>query len=110
MLMHLLMAALLIFLGYCLGRADGAMENARRKVGAGGTATVTRAMLTAAHGVTLESGDVVLSARLLERIYTAMAAAEKTHNDRVEGRDAALSRRVPSHDGLCVAVDTEKRT
>jgi len=22
-------------------------------------------------------------------------------NDRVEGRDAALSRRVPSHDGLC---------
>jgi len=28
-------------------------------------------------------------------------------NDRVEGRDAALSRRVPSHDGLCGAVDTE---
>ena len=27
--------------------------------------------------------------------------AEKTPNDRVEGRDAALSRRVPSHDGLC---------
>lgn len=51
-----------------------------RKVGAGRTATVTRAMLTAAHGVTLESGDVVLSARLLERIYTAMAEAEKTHN------------------------------
>ena len=24
----------------------------------------------------------------------------KSHNDRVEGRDAALSRRVPSHDGL----------
>lgn len=24
----------------------------------------------------------------------------KAHNDRVEGRDAALSRRVPSHDGL----------
>jgi hypothetical protein len=24
-----------------------------------------------------------------------------TPNDRVEGRDAALSRRVPSHDGLC---------
>ena len=23
------------------------------------------------------------------------------HNDRVEGRDAASSRRVPSHDGLC---------
>jgi len=30
-----------------------------------------------------------------------------TPNDRVEGRDAALSRRVPSHDGLCGAVDTE---
>lgn len=60
-------------------------KNAKRladakKVGAGRTATVTRAMLTAAHGVTLESGDVVLSARLLERIYTAMASAEKTHN------------------------------
>ena len=38
MLMHMLMAALLIFLGYCLGRADGAMAEARRKVGAGGTA------------------------------------------------------------------------
>lgn len=50
------------------------------KVGAGETATVTRAMICAAHGVTLESGDVVLSARLLERIYTAMAAAAKTHN------------------------------
>lgn len=39
MLMHGLMAALLIFLGYCLGRADGAMADARRKVGAGRTAT-----------------------------------------------------------------------
>jgi hypothetical protein len=39
MLMHLLMTALLIFLGYCLGRADGAMADARRKVGAGSTAT-----------------------------------------------------------------------
>ncbi len=38
-LMHGLMAALLIFLGYCLGRADGAMADARRKVGAGRTAT-----------------------------------------------------------------------
>ena len=26
-------------------------------------------------------------------------------NDRVEGRDAALSRRVPSHDGLCHTVE-----
>lgn len=39
MLMHLLMTALLIFLGYCLGRADGATADARRKVGAGTTAT-----------------------------------------------------------------------
>jgi hypothetical protein len=37
-LMHLLLTALLIFLGYCLGRADGAMADARRKVGAGRTA------------------------------------------------------------------------
>ena len=44
------------------------------KVGAGGTA-VTRGMLTAAHGVTLESGDVVLSDQLLERIYLAMKQA-----------------------------------
>lgn len=56
-----------------------------RKVGAGETATVTRAMICAAHGVTLESGDVVLSARLLERIYTAMAAAAKTHNAELRG-------------------------
>lgn len=40
--------------------------------------TVTREMLTAAHGVTLESGDVVLSARLLERIYLAMEKAAPT--------------------------------
>lgn len=39
MLMHGLMVALLIFLGYCLGRADGAMADARRKVGVGRTAT-----------------------------------------------------------------------
>lgn len=31
--------------------------------------------MTAAHGVTLESGDVVLSARLIERIFLAMDAA-----------------------------------
>ena len=45
------------------------------KVGAGRTAIVTRKMITAAHGVTLESGDVVLSARLIERIFLAMDAA-----------------------------------
>ena len=44
------------------------------KVGADRTA-VTREMIGAAHGVTLESGDVVLSARLLERIYLAMEQA-----------------------------------
>lgn len=37
--------------------------------------TVTREMISAAHGVTLESGDIVLSARLLERIYLAMEQA-----------------------------------
>ena len=45
-----------------------------RKVGAGETA-VTREMITAAHGVTLKTGDVVLSARLLEAIYVAMDQA-----------------------------------
>lgn len=50
---------------------------------ADGTAIVTREMITAAHGVTLESGDVVLSARLLERIYLAMNAAR--HNAIVSG-------------------------
>lgn len=70
---------------YNHGNANG-MEAGRLlfeepKVGAGDTATVTREMITAAHGVTLESGDVVLSARLLERIYLAMLArAAKTPN------------------------------
>lgn len=31
-------------------------------------------------------------------------------NDRVEGRDAALSRRVPSHDGLCGNGNYNERT
>jgi Zn-finger nucleic acid-binding protein len=33
-----------------------------------------------------------------------------TANDRVEGRDAALSRRVPSHDGLCGNGNYNERT
>jgi len=37
---------------------------------------VTREMICAAHGVTLERGDVVLSASLLERIYRAMRSKE----------------------------------
>lgn len=37
--------------------------------------TVTKEMIGAAHDVTLESGDVVLSARLIERIFLAMDAA-----------------------------------
>ncbi len=55
-------------------KRTGRIGSPLREVGAGGTA-VTREMITAAHGVTLESGDVVLSARLLERIYLAMDAA-----------------------------------
>lgn len=51
MFMHLLMAALLIFLGYCLGRADGEMAEARRKVGAGGTAPE-------GHNLNSPTGDV----------------------------------------------------
>ena len=37
---------------------------------------------------------------LLAEWLVELAAKCKTHNDRVEGRGAALSRRVPSHDGL----------
>lgn len=77
-----------------------------RKVGAGNTATVTRAMLTAAHGVTLESGDVVLSARLLERIYTAMVAAEKTHNDKAQGEAQGSSRLSPGAAGSTALEET----
>lgn len=54
---------------------NGLTGSPLREVVADGTAIVTREMITAAHGVTLESGDVVLSARLLERIYLAMNAA-----------------------------------
>jgi hypothetical protein len=35
------------------------------------------------------------------RIRYAARRKNKTPNDRVEGRDADSSRRVPSHDGLC---------
>ncbi len=56
---------------------NGLKGSPLRKVGAGDTA-VTREMITAAHGVTLHSGDIVLSARLLERIYLAMDAVR--HN------------------------------
>jgi hypothetical protein len=34
--------------------------------------TVTREMISAAHGVTMLNGDVILSADLLTRIYEAM--------------------------------------
>lgn len=34
-------------------------------------------------------------------ILAKCCANLETANDRVEGRDAAPSRRVPSHDGLC---------
>ena len=40
----------------------------------------------------------------------AMADGLVTANDRVEGRDAASSRRVPSHDGLCGNGNYEERT
>lgn len=38
---------------------------------------VTRKMIAAAHGVTLDGGHVVLSGELLERIFLAMKKAEK---------------------------------
>ena len=68
--------------GNAKGMEAGRLLFEEPKVGAGGTA-VTREMITAAHGVTLESGDVVLSARLLERIYLAMDAVR--HNASVRG-------------------------
>ena len=42
----------------------------------------------------------------------ALAAIDSalTPNDRVEGRDAASSRRVPSHDGLCGNGNYNERT
>ncbi len=50
-----------------------AIADLKARVAGGGG--VTREMITAAHGVTLEGGDIVLSARLLERIYLAMDQA-----------------------------------
>jgi hypothetical protein len=47
-----------------------------RKVGADGTATVTREMIGAAHDIMLARGDFVLSAALLEKIYLAMESAK----------------------------------
>lgn len=41
--------------------------------------TVTRKMISAAHGVTIASGDVILSAELLTRIYEAMHAQAPKH-------------------------------
>ena len=38
--------------------------------------------------------------RLMPRTVKLLRWRGLTHNDRVEGRDAASSRRVPSHDGL----------
>jgi hypothetical protein len=41
--------------------------------------TVTRKMITAAHGVAMKGGDVILSAELLTRIYEAMHAQAPQH-------------------------------
>jgi len=54
---------------------NGLKGSPLRKVGADGTATVTKEMIGAAHDVMLAKGDFVLSANLLERIYLAMEAA-----------------------------------
>lgn len=54
---------------------NGLSGSPLREVWADGTASVTREMITAAHGVTLDRGDIVLSARLLESIYLAMYRA-----------------------------------
>ena len=54
---------------------NGLKGSPLREVGAGGTETVTREMIGAAHDVMLAKGDFVLSANLLERIYLAMEQA-----------------------------------
>ena len=54
---------------------NGLKGSPLREVGAGGTETVTREMIGAAHDVMLAKGDFVLSATLLERIYLAMEQA-----------------------------------
>jgi hypothetical protein len=48
-----------------------------------------------------ECWRAIRSATYEYRKRAERARAAFTPNDRVEGRDAALSRRVPSHDGLC---------
>ena len=78
---------------------NGLKGSPMREVGAGETA-VTREMITAAHGVTLETGYVVLSARLLERIYRAMD--EVRHNAQVHGRPA-----VPCNGGLEQSINQQ---
>ena len=71
---------------------NGLTGSPLREVGAGGAA-VTREMITAAHGVTLETGDVVLSARLLERIYLAMDA--KRHNAKYTPKQVPITTNTP---------------
>lgn len=70
--------------GNAKGMEAGRLLFEEPKVGCDGTA-VTREMITAAHGVTLKTGDVVLSARLLESIYLAMDAVR--HNAIAQGRE-----------------------
>lgn len=61
--------------------------------------TVLAQRLGLARPIFVSLGDVVVDWEApTSDGYRAMFDAP---NDRVEGRDAALSRRVPSHDGLC---------
>jgi len=52
-----------------------AIAELRARAGVGSAEGVTLDMVTEARDMPLESGDVVLSARLLERIYFAMSQA-----------------------------------
>ena len=81
--------------GNAKGMEAGRLLFEEPKVGCAGTA-VTREMITAAHGVTLKTGDVVLSARLLESIYLAMDAVR--HNAKVSG-DGTASAGLPGYAG-----------
>lgn len=46
---------------------------------------VTREMINAAHGVTMQKGDVILSADLLERIYLAMDSRREKDDQYFDG-------------------------
>ena len=78
-----------------MGFGNHGNAQATRTGDAGGTATT----LAVSRARAVHSDDPEAN-RMTEKKPTT-ALSPMFSNDRVEGRDAALSRRVPSHDGLC---------